>query len=659
MSPQEVSQLVAQGCTCRDWSQVQVAKDFRSQCVRDVHFSGRITLGVFEKNTPSSGGFDRPAGIYSATLHNCTIGDNVYINRVHSAIANYVIEEEAVIEDVGLLTVDGESTFGNGVEASVVNEAGGREVLLCDCLSAHTAYIMAFYRHRPILIEKLAQMIRSCAASVKSSIGLVAKGARIAHCRILRNIKIGPSALIEGADYLENGSINSRTDDPVHIGPGVCAKDFIVSSGAHITDGAVIHRCFIGQGVEMAGRYSATQSLFFANCSLLNGEASAVFAGPYTVSHHKSTLLIAGLFSFFNAGSGTNQSNHLYKLGPVHQGVVERGCKTASDAYVRWPAKIGAFTTIVGRHTHNPDLSDLPFSYLIQQGEESLLLPGRNLGTVGTARDGHKWPQRDKRPATGRLDHIHCDPLNPYTVSKMIAGHEFLTGLQQNCDPASDHIIYHGVKIPKASVQQGVALYRSGIDRFIGECLAKRLEDRTFGSTDELQVALRPQGQIGAGKWVDLSGLLAPESHVQAILDDVENDRITGINDLNACWEALYAVYAPQEWAWTIDILQKQLGKAVDSFTAQDIAHLVDRWRNAASDLDRRICEDARKEFGPGAQTGFGLDGDEKTRHDDFEAVRGSFQDHDFIVQIEQQIAATDGRATHLLGRLQPLAERQ
>ena len=45
------------------------------------------------------------------------------------------------------------------------------------------------------------------------------------------------------------------------------------------------------------------------------------------MTHHKSTLLIAGMFSFMNAGSGSNQSNHMYKLGPIHQGAMERGAK--------------------------------------------------------------------------------------------------------------------------------------------------------------------------------------------------------------------------------------------------------------------------------------------------------------------------------------------
>ncbi|GAH75927.1 unnamed protein product, partial [marine sediment metagenome] len=272
---------------------------------------------------------------------------------------------------------------GNGTEASVVNEAGGREIPIYDHLSAHTAYVLAFYRHRPKVIEKLQKMIADYTASVTSSVGLVAKGARIINCRIIKDVKIGPASVIEGVNRLENGSINSCPEDPVYIGPGVFAEDFIVCSGAKITDGTIICKCFVGQGTVLARQYSAENSVYFANCGGFHGEACAIFAGPYTVTHHKSTLLIAGLFSFLNAGSGTNQSNHMYKLGPVHQGVVERGSKTASDSYMLWPAKVGAFTVVMGRHYRNSDTSDLPFSYLIEHEDESVLVPGVNLRSVG------------------------------------------------------------------------------------------------------------------------------------------------------------------------------------------------------------------------------------------------------------------------------------
>ena len=73
----------------------------------------------------------------------------------------------------------------------------------------------------------------------------------------------------------------------------------------------------------MDKHYSAEHSVFFANSQGFNGEACSIFAGPYTVTHHKSTLLIAGMFSFMNAGSGSNQSNHMYNTSKSYWVQVE------------------------------------------------------------------------------------------------------------------------------------------------------------------------------------------------------------------------------------------------------------------------------------------------------------------------------------------------
>ena len=64
-----------------------------------------------------------------------------------------------------------------------------------------------------------------------------------------------------------------------------------------------------------AGECCTLDKHFTAVDSLFSPTATAKrrpfrFAGPYTVSHHKSSLPIAGMFSFFNAGGGANQSNH-------------------------------------------------------------------------------------------------------------------------------------------------------------------------------------------------------------------------------------------------------------------------------------------------------------------------------------------------------------
>ncbi len=149
LSSEEIAKLTVQGCSCADWSKVQVAEGFDAGRVKSTHFSGNIKLGVFEKRVSFFGGVTKPTGISNATIHNCTIGNNVYIDQIRNYIANYIIEDDVLIENVDLLAVEGESSFGNGTEVAVVNEAGGREIPIYDHLSAHTAYIIAFYRHTP------------------------------------------------------------------------------------------------------------------------------------------------------------------------------------------------------------------------------------------------------------------------------------------------------------------------------------------------------------------------------------------------------------------------------------------------------------------------------------------------------------------------------
>jgi hypothetical protein len=655
LSAEQIDQLTNQGCSCDDWSKVLVAKDFNAEKVTSTHLSGQIRLGIFEKQVSFYGDVNKPSGISNATIHNCVIGNNVYINQVKNYIANYIIEDNAVIDNIDLLAVEGESSFGNGTEIAVVNEAGGREIPIYDHLSAHTAYVIAFYRHQPEVIKKLQDMIADYCRSVTSSIGTVGKGASLLNCRIIKNVKIGPASRIEGVNRIENGSINSCTEDPVYIGPAVFAEDFIACSGSKITDGTIIDKCFVGQGTILSKQYSAENSVFFANCGGFHGEACAIFAGPYTVTHHKSTLLIAGLFSFLNAGSGTNQSNHMYKLGPVHQGIVERGSKTGSDSYMLWPAKVGAFTVVMGRHYRNSDTSDLPFSYLIEHEDESILAPGVNLRSVGTVRDARKWPKRDRRKSPEKLDLINFKLLSPYTIQKMLNGRELLKQLKITSGETSEFYIYHNVKINKTSLERGIKLYETGIHKFLGNCLIHRLENRNFQSIDELREALRPETNMGPGKWIDLAGLFAPEDEVQNVLSNIKNGTIHTLEQVADTFKLTHDNYPMYEWAWAADILQQILGKKIAEILPEDIIELTTKWKDAVVDLDHRLYDDAKKEFIAAAQIGFGLDGDEKTKHLDFAAVRGTFEKDSFVSEIEKHISSKTELANELINRMEKL----
>ena len=597
LTPNEIESLKGQMCSAADWSTIEVAQDFSPEHVRYARFSGNIRLGSFRKEFSLAGGMCKHSGIYYATLHNVTVGDDCCIENVKNYIANYTIGSGTFIENVDIILADGVSTFGNGVEVSVLNETGGCEVMMYDRLSAQMAYIMAFYRHRPSLLFKLRRMIDRYVDSVKSSVGTIGKDVVIADAGYIKNVRVGDSCKIEGASRLKNGSINSNSQAPVHIGVGVIGDDFIISSGSSVEDGVTFSRCFIGQACKLGHNYSASDSLFFSNCHGENGEACAVFAGPFTVTHHKSTLLIAGMFSFMNAGSGSNQRNHLYKLGPIHHGVMERGSKTASDSYILWPAKVGAFSLVMGRHVCHQDTTDLPFSYLIEQQSTSYIMPGANLKSVGTIRDAKKWPSRDKRKGPDKLDCINFNLLSPYTVRKMLNAVNILKELRRVSGDTSDYYAYQSGRIKSSSLANGLKYYGYAIDKFFGNSLITRIMNAEFSTLDELRDAFVPRSEYGDGEWMDLAGMIAPCKAVDDILADVESGKTAELDVFNRRVAALHDEYYHYEWRWACKAMEEYYGLRLAELSASELSKLIYRWRESVVTLDRLLYEDARKEF--------------------------------------------------------------
>lgn len=651
----EIDTLKAHGCNADSWDNIQVAEKFDASRIRFTIFTGKNKLGVFEKSYTLDGGISRHSGITNATLHNCIVGDNVYIGRIGNYIANYEIGEDSYIENVDLMTVIGKSSFGNGTMVSALNEGGGREVPICDCLSAHAAYMMALYRHRPELTSNLQTLIDKYTESVSSEMGKVGKSVVIRNCGKIANVKFGDCTLADGCAELTNGSVNGNQYAPVKLGVHVMARDFIISSGSEITDGAMIDRCFVGQACQIGKQYSATDTLFFANCQGFHGEAASVFEGPFTVTHHKSSLLIAGMFSFLNAGSGSNQSNHMYKLGPIHQGVVERGSKTTSDSYVLWPAKVGAFTLIMGRHTSHPDTTDLPFSYMIENANETLLVPAANLRSVGTIRDAQKWPKRDRRTDPEKLDQINFNLLSPYTIQKMMNGIEALENLKKISGEECDRYYYHNTRIKRTSLIKGVKLYETAICKFLGNSIIKRLEITKFKNIEEIRERLKPDVPEGLGEWLDISGMIAPKNSIEDIIKNIESGHYASVKDLNDEFVKLHKNYYTLEWTWAVDKIEKRFHKKIDEFTVEDIIGLVEDWKTAVISLDKTLYEDAKKEFTLTVQTGFGVDGGDLRRQKDFENVRGAFDENPFVVAVQKHIEVKEALGNELIERIKDL----
>ncbi len=648
----EIVALKNNGCMADNWSDIYVKEPFNPDCYRNVTFSGRIELGVTLNPFNLDGGITIMPGIYDARLHNVTIGDNVYINKISNYISNYNISDCCFIENVNRMITNPGATFGIGTKVSVLNETGGREVSIYEQMSGHTAYMMAMYRHNPRLTERLLEMVDRHVEEVRSDRGNIGKHAVIMNSGVITDVNVGAYTHIEGATHLNNGTTSSSIKDPVHIGDNVMADDFILTSGAHVEDGVVLRNVFVGQSTHLSHLFSAHDSLFFANCSCENGEACAIFAGPYTVTMHKSSLLIAGMFSFLNAGSGSNQSNHMYKLGPIHQGIVERGSKTTSDSYILWPAKIGAFSLVMGRHVCHPDTSLLPFSYLIEKKNRTYLVPGVNLKSVGSIRDAKKWPTRDRRKDDNLLDQINFNLLSPYTISKMMEGCRLLDSIEEVSGITADRYTYQSMTIEARALQKGRRYYNMAIDKFMGNSIIKRLEDIGFKTPSDITERLQPTHRCGCGEWLDLSGLIAPKSEISALIKDIIEYRVNTPAQVEERFRILHSEYYDMEWTWVVENFKSWWGKGIEDVTPDDIVSIVRRWLDSVVTLDQMLYDDARKEFSLVSKTGFGVDGSGDRRQADFEQVRGVFESDPFVTMVIEHIESKTALGNDLIERI-------
>lgn len=557
LTAQQIDALRANGNTAEDWGLVEVGADFDPAQVVHCRLEGVVHIG--------SG-----ARLVASRVRNYRIGAGAFVGSVTSLECRHA------------------STFGGGVRVAALNENGGRSVPIYNELTAQVAYVLALYRHRPKAVAAIRRMIERQVQSY--TIGEVGAGARIVGARFIREVNIGENGTIEGTSLLENGTVCAGA----RIGIDVQARDFIVAEDARVEGGTIVERCFVGERCVLDKHFTAIDSLFFANCHCENGEAVSIFAGPCTVSHHKASLLIAGLFSFFNAGSAANQSNHLFKSGAVHQAIHRRGCKFGSGTYIMAPAAEGPFTLVLGHHTRHHDTSAFPYSYLVEQDGRSVLMPAANLVSAGTVRDIAKWPARDRR-TVGR-DRINFEEHNPYIAGGMVEAVNILNTL--------DTENYHRVTIPEGHRKRGLKRYNKAIVASLGAMLSRG----------------EPGRADGRGRWNDMAGQYVPRREADRLLDAIEHGEIASLEAIEAQFTRIAADYDHYARSWAEALLTELLGHPP---CAEEIAEAIKAGERTEAELKKTAEEDRARDFAPSMAVGYGIDTDlEEEKLLDYQTVR-------------------------------------
>ncbi|MBR2146296.1 MAG: DUF4954 family protein [Muribaculaceae bacterium] len=585
LTQQEIDTLILNGCQAQDWTMVEVSDGFDSHCIHRVNFYGEARLGDCSGSIEVSDGFVKRCGINNATLRNVTIGDNCLIENIGNFMNNVIVGDNCHISNVCTIETRKGATYGQGGLISVLNEVGKGNLLIFDGLNSQLAALMVKEFGNKAFREAVINLVQKSVDASRPQCSTIGDNVEITNTNEITNSVIGDGCVMSGASRLSNCTISSSVQNPITIGTGVICENSIISGGSKIINSVKIVDCMVGEACELSNGFTAASSVFFANSYMSNGEACAAFCGPFTVSHHKSSLLIGGMFSFYNAGSATNFSNHAYKMGPMHYGILERGSKTASGAYLLMPANIGTFSVLFGKLMYHPDTRDLPFSYLIAYGDTMYLVLGRNFATVGLYRDIRKWPKRDKRRVTDRKSIVNFDWLSPFSISEVLRGKRILETLRAASGDNVSTYNYHEYVIKAPLLRKGIRFYDLALRIYMGAVLKRHRP-------------VEPSSTTGEGNWVDLSGLLLPESEERRLIDDIVNGTLSSIEEVLDRFVTIHNNYNEYRWAWTYRMILDYYG--IDKLDAEAEERIRADYIEARREWIALIRKDAEKEFNLG-----------------------------------------------------------
>ena len=584
---EEIETLESNSCWAEDWNRVKVAEDgFQAKFFHRVMFYGDIQLGCVQKEVEITKGFVKHSGINDATLRNVTVGNNCLIEKVGNYINNYTIGDDCLISNISVMETTEGATYGEGNLISVLNEVGDGNVIFFHDLNSQFAAFMVKHFNDKDLKNAIRRLIKEEIARTNPERGTIGNNVKIVNTKEITNTVIQTDCEISGASRLSDCTILSSEYASVYIGTGVICENSIISDGSSIVNSVKMQDCFVGEACQISNGFTASQSVFFANSFMSNGEACAAFCGPFCASHHKSSLLIGGMFSFYNAGSGTNFSNHAYKMGPMHWGILERGTKTASGSYLLMPATIGTFSVCFGKLMHHPNTTALPFSYLIAEADKMYLVPGRNITTVGLYRDIRKWPKRDMRPQQTQKSIVNFDWLSPYSVGEILQGKKILENLRQASGDNVSSYNYHEYVINATSLRKGIKYYDIALRIYMGAVLKRAHKWGFFG---------KPQTEVGLGRWDDLSGLLLPLSEERRLIEDIKSGSLETIEEVVNRFREINENYRIYQWAWTYRMILEYYG--INEITPEDDARIKQDYIEARRAWIAEIKKDAEKEY--------------------------------------------------------------
>jgi hypothetical protein len=442
LKPFELETLVRQHNTCTDWSMLLVSDPFTPELIHNTAFAGLVRIGKLDRVALEHHDLHMPAGITNSQIIACDIGDNCAIINC-TYIAHYIIGDHCILIDNAEIHVSNHAKFGNGcvmegepedvrITIDVMNEAGGRSIQPFVGMKCSDAYLWAKYRDRDALQRQFARMTDSMFDTRRGRYGTIGTGSVLKSNGIIKDVAIGESAYIKGANKLKNLTIRSREDARTQIGEGVELVNGIIGYGSKVFYGSKAVRFILGDNSSLKYGARLIHSILGENstvscCEILN---NLIF--PSHEQHHNTSFLIASLIKGQSnmAAGATIGSNHNSRApdGEIEAG---RGFWPGLCTSVKHSSRFASFC-LLAKGDYRYEL-DIPFPFCLVDNDyrrdRLVLVPAYwwTANQYALMRNEGKFVQRD-----GRCDkrlRIEFSPFAPDTAVEIRAAMSLLERL--------------------------------------------------------------------------------------------------------------------------------------------------------------------------------------------------------------------------------------
>lgn len=319
-----IAALERQRNRCADWSRVKITARTSIAAIHECHFAGDSLI-------------DAPEALERARFENVFVGEGACVLDA-TRIRNARIGAGARVESVAFLGSESAHRFGLGTEIVFAPGGGARRLAALPDSLLDELVAMAWKGPHSEYIAGWRTLMLRLAAECETTYSLVADGARIVGCGVLRDVYVGEGCVLESVPSLREAILLGTRERPTVLrAPGPVAR-VIAQEDCEISGGALVDTAFLCEHAWARAGARVTSSIIGPNSGVGCGELGSSLIGPFVGFGHEA-LCIA---TFWPGGRGNISyganvgSNHTGRAADqeIHSG---EGVFYGLDCAIKFP----------------------------------------------------------------------------------------------------------------------------------------------------------------------------------------------------------------------------------------------------------------------------------------------------------------------------------